>query len=264
VSLRIGGVVPSVLYSPDDFKAKTVLVKESLYETIYRLEEAYWGLREFNVSDALRTFTWIRTRVRYGRDDVLAKTEYDRSRTRTPPDPRTGKGSREIYLKSLTGEQGWKRSMVLVCSVLKYPKLVPNLTEGLRENFMLNDPGPKGRRYGRGSEGILARGMYCCQVCTPQYQRALSHAAPALYRKQESKFMRHLKEWRERGGGTRWYRMPFYLTVLALHDIGSKAAKKELTAVARNYRGDPRKKWTGDDRSSRAKAKAADILMSYR
>ncbi len=90
---------------------------------------------------------------------------------------------------------------VLLRSVSRMPDLAPDLTDGLRRNFMTNDPGPKGRREGAGSEGILARGMYCCQVCTPQYERALRGAAPGPYRRQEAKFMSHLEAWRERGGG---------------------------------------------------------------
>ena len=76
--------------------------------------------------------------------------------------------------------------------------------------------------------------------------------------------MSHLKASRERGGGTRWYRAPFYVTVLALHDIGSKAAKEELRRVARRVKPNLADKWTGEDRASRAKAKAAEILLAYR
>ena len=60
------------------------------------------------------------------------------------------------------------------------------------------------------------------------------------------------------------YRAPFYLTVLVLHDIGSAAAKQELKEVAQRVRANTASKWTGEDRASRAKAKAAEILMSYR
>ncbi|MHC4200880.1 MAG: hypothetical protein ACYSU0_12885 [Planctomycetota bacterium] len=256
--------MPTVLYAGDDFPQRSVLVEDSLYETIYRLEEAYWGLRDLSKKEAKRTFKWIQSRIDYGREDVLVRTEYDRLRTGGYRDRKTGKYVRTTYLKSLTGEPGWKRSFVLLCSVLRTPELVPDLTDGLTRNFMTNDPGPKGRREGVGSEGILESGMYCCQVCTPQYERALRRAAPGLYRRQEAKFMSHLKAWRERGGGTRWYRAPFYVTVLALHDIGSRSAKEELKRVARRVKPNIADKWTGEGRASRAKAKAAEILLTYR
>lgn len=254
----------TVLFSGEDFPQESVLVRDSLYETIYRLEEAYWGLRGLSRREAKKTLKWIQSRIDCGREDVLVRTEYDRERTGGYRDAETGKYVRTTYLKSLTGEPGWKERFVLLCSVLRMPDLVPDLTDGLRRNFMVNDPGPKGRREGPGSEGILDRGMYCCQVCTPQYERALRLAAPGLYRRQERKFISHLKAWRERGGGTRWYRAPFYLTVLVLHDIGSKAAKEELKCVARRVKANMASKWTGNDRASRAKAKAAEILMTYR
>lgn len=256
--------MPTILYPGTDFPQDGVLVEESLYETIYRLEEAYWGLRSFARGEAKRTFKWIQSRIDYNRDDILLRTEYDREQTGGYRDKKSGKFVRTIYLKSLTGEPGWKERFVLVCSVLRMPDLVPRLTEDVRRNFMLKDPGPKGRRFGPDSEAILERGMYCCQVCTPQYERALRLAAPGLYRRQEAKFLSHLKAWRERGGGTRWYRAPFYLTVLALHDIGSKAAKRELKEVAQRVTANTATKWKGEDRASHAKAKAAEILMSYR
>lgn len=252
-----------MLYSGDDFPQDSVLVEDSLYETIYRLAEAYWGLRDLSREEAKETFEWIESRVDHDREDFLIRTEYDRSQTGGYRDPETDKYVRTTYLKSLTGEPGWKRSFVLLCSVLRMPDLVPDLTEGLRQNFMIRDPGPKGRREGPGSEAILERGMYCCQVCTPQYERALRHAAPELYSDQEAKFISHLKSWRERGGGTRWYRALFYLTVLALHDIGSEAAHEELNCVAQRVKPNIATKWIGNDRASQAKAKAAEMLMTY-
>jgi len=73
--------MPTVLYAGDDFPQPSVLVEDSLYETIYRLEETYWGLRHLSKKEAKRTFKWIRSRIDYGREDVLVRTEYDRLRT---------------------------------------------------------------------------------------------------------------------------------------------------------------------------------------
>ena len=253
-----------VMYPGDDFPQDSVLVEESLYETIYRLEEAYWGLRKLSEEEAKKTFTWIQSRINYDRNGELMRTEYDRIRTGGYQNPETKEYIRIQYLKSLTGEPGWKSKYVLLCSVLRMPDLVPELTQGLRDNFMQLDPGPLGRRAGLCSEGIIERGMYCCPVCTPQYQRALHFADPELYQKQETKYMAHLKAWRERGGGTRWYRAPFYLTVLSLYDIGTDAAKAELKTVANRVKPNTFTKWKGSDRASRAKAVAADILAEYR
>jgi hypothetical protein len=253
-----------VTYTGDEFPQDSVLVKASLYETIYRLEEVYWGLRKMSKAEAKETFSWILSRIDYDRNGMLMRTDHDRLRTGGYRDPETGTYVRGQYLKSLTGESGWKEKYVLLCSVLRVPDLVPELTEGLRQNFLLLDPGPIGRRAGIGSEAILERGMYCCPICTPQYERALHFAAPDLYDSQESKYIAHLKAWRERGGGARWYRAPFYTLVLALHDIGTDMAEEELSCVAQRVQPATFTKWTQNDRFSRAKAKAAEILKSYR
>ena len=253
-----------VLYSGEEFPQDSVLVEDSLYETLYRLEEAYWGLRDLGKREARKTFKWIQSRLDYDRDGIFLRTGYDRQRTGGYRDTRSGEYVRVVYLKAITGETGWRESFALLCSVLRLPDLAPDLTDGLRRNFMIDDPGPKGRRAGPGSEAILEKGMYCCPVCTPMYQRALRFAAPGLYRRQEAKFMAHLEAWRERGAGTRWYGAPFYVTVLALHDIGSKAARRELSRVASRVKPNITSKWTGEDRASRAKARAAGILMTHR
>ncbi len=249
----------SVLYSGKDFPGRSVLVRGSVYETIYRLEEAYWGLRTLTKTEARKTFAWLRSRIAAGTEDILRRTEYDRLATGGYRDKKTGKYVRVTYLKSLTGEPGGKHPFMLLCSVLRMAELAPDLARTLKDHFMVNEPGPKGRR-----PHMIEAGMYCCQVCTPQYERALRLAAPGLYRRQEAKFIANLKAWRERGGGTRWYRAPFYLTVLALHDIASKAAREELQCVAARVSPRLPAKWSGDDRASRAKAKAAEILLSYR
>ncbi|MHC4502451.1 MAG: hypothetical protein ACYTFI_04020, partial [Planctomycetota bacterium] len=57
---------------------------------------------------------------------------------------------------------------------------------------------------------------------------------------------------------------PFHLTVPALHDIGSKAAKEELKCAAQRMKSNIADKRTAEDRASRAKAKAAEVLMTCR
>ncbi len=109
----------------------------------------------------------------------------------------------------------------------------------------------------------MSKGMYCCPCCNSSFQRALFYRDPELYHEQEPALMRTLAELRERGGGTRWYRAPFYYTVLALHEIGTKAAKAELGIIAEKAGKRLAGKRRGDDRASRARAKIVEMLGSY-
>jgi len=251
------------MYEPEDFATDGVLVEESLRETLYRLDEAYWGLRPLSREEAKRTFEWLASRAHFDRDSLFEPTEYDKQRLAGHRDPETGKWVR-VGLKGLTGERGGGPGGAVLRTAMRMPDVLPDFAEKLRKYFIYMEPGPKGPRFGPGSERILERGMYCCQPCTIPYEASLRRAAPGLYRRQEAKFIAHLKSWRERGGGTRWYRAPFYYTVLALHDIGSKATREELRCVADRVRPSIATKWKAENRASRAKARAAEILLTYK
>ena len=61
----------SKLYSGNDFPQNKVLVRESLCETIYRLEEGHLGLCKLTKAEARRTPAWIKSRADYRRDGIL-------------------------------------------------------------------------------------------------------------------------------------------------------------------------------------------------
>jgi hypothetical protein len=74
---------------------------------------------------------------------------------------------------------------------------------------------------------IENRGFYCCGTCTASLWRhlvvkGLDHATTRLRHG-----MAVLKK--SRDGTGRWYRFPFYYTLLALTEIDSPAAKSELS-----------------------------------
>ena len=245
------------LYTGDDFPQDKVLVEESMYETIYRLEEAHLGLRKLTKTEARKALAWIKSRIDYRRDGILGITDYDRRESSGYRKPETGKWV-TVYLKSFTGENGIHFPHALACHAVHMADLSPGLARDVSNWFVGGWRKPERR------QSLLRSGMYCCPCCNSSFQRALFRCDRKLYREQEPAFMAKLKELRERGGGTRWYRAPFYYTILALHEIGTKAAKAELQLLAERAGQRLANKHRGDDRASRARAKIVEMLDSYR
>jgi hypothetical protein len=78
--------------------------------------------------------------------------------------------------------------------------------------------------------GTSVIGMYCCGICSVSMWR---HLAAGGFRQQARRLkagMDALKAHRD--GNGRWRRFPFYYTLLALHEIGTKQAREELFYAA--------------------------------
>lgn len=245
------------LYSGDDLPQDGVLVEESLYETIYRLEEAHLGLRKLTKTETRKALAWIESRTDFSRDEILRRTDYDRREACGYRKAETGKWV-TVYLKSFTGENGIHFPHALACHAVRMADLRPRFARDLADWFV------KGWREPKRRQGLLRSGMHCCPCCNSSFQRALFLCDRELYDEQEPAFMAKLKELRERGGGTRWYRAPFYYTLLALHEIGTKSTKEELRVVAGRAGERLAKQRRGDDRASRAREKIVEMLEPYR
>ena len=243
--------------SGDEFPQDAALVKESLYETIYRLEEAHLGLRKLTKTEARRTLAWVKSRIDYDRDGILLLTDHDRRESSGYRREDNGKWV-TVYIKSFTGENGIHFPHALACHATRMADLAPALASGISDWFV-RGLDVRGRR-----EYLLREGMYCCPCCNSSFQRALFCCDQELYLEQEPASMAKLKELRERGGGTRWYRAPFYYTILALHEIGTEAAKAELRLIAERSGKRLANKRRGDDRASQARTKIVEFLESYR
>ena len=126
----------------------------------------------------------------------------------------------------------------------------------VRDNLLDVYPGPRKRQ-----PELLSAGTFCCPPCTSQYQLALRKASPSLYGKQEPHFMESLEA--SRSDRRRWYRYPFYYTLLALHEIGSEAAQEELHTVAQGLRLSLLGRYQGGDRQSRFRRLALETALGY-
>ena len=244
------------LYSGDDFPQDKVLVRESLYETIYRLEEAHLGLRSLTKGEARKALAWVQSRVDYHRDGILEITDYDRRKSSGYRKP-DGKWV-TVYLKSFTGENGIHFPHALACHVVRLADVNRTFARELTEALSAHWRRPEQWRW------LLEHGQYCCPCCNSSYQRHMFWLDPESYREQEPAFMQTPRALRKRGGGTRWYRAPFYYTILTLHEIGTDATKAELQVVADRAGKRLANRRRGDDRASRARAAIVEMLNTYR
>ena len=73
-------------------------------------------------------------------------------------------------------------------------------------------------------------GSYCCGKCTAAFWQNLAAGGLKYQERRLDKGMKLLNKFRD--GKGRWRRMPFYYTLLALNDIDSPLAKKELEYAA--------------------------------
>jgi hypothetical protein len=64
-------------------------------------------------------------------------------------------------------------------------------------------------------------------------------------------------------GRRRWYRYPFYYTLLALHEIGSEAAQEELHAIVQALRPSLLRRYQGSDRQSWFRKLALETALGY-
>jgi len=95
------------------------------------------------------------------------------------------------------------------------------------------------KKSNQGFEGAIERslamgnteGRYCCGTCTAAYWRNLAAGGLVRQEKRLALGMKYLNF--RRDGKGRWRSMPFYYTLLALVDVDSPSAIKELQYTAR-------------------------------
>jgi len=246
----------NILYTGTDFPRQGLLVEESLYETLYRLQETHWGLRDHTDGELASAIDWLRTRmVKPSPQLGWRRTDYDRERTGGYRKP-SGRYARTTYLKLPTGEAAINPSLTFAHIFLSATPADDADQVRVRDNLLDVYPGPRARQ-----PELLSAGTFCCPTCTTQYQLALSKASPNLYRQQEANYMHSLQA--SRSGRHRWYRYPFYYTLLALHEIGSEAALAELHAIAQGIRPTLLRRYQGSDRQSRFRKLALETALGY-
>jgi hypothetical protein len=241
----------NVMYSGTEFSSKDVLVETSLYETLYRLQEAYYGLRPCTLAQIRDALDWVESRRDpHSRRLVFQRTDYDRQVT---GGYRTASGERVKvrYIKLPTGEGTWNSAVQYIRLLLNWEEPSTEIVQQARASFLEAYPFPH-----------AAPGRFCCARCNAVYQPTLRLVDPKRYAAQEPAFIKTLRH--DRAEGHRWKQHPFYYTILALDEIGTDAARRELGDVARHIRPSLLKRYQGKgDRPSRFRRLAIETALKY-
>jgi hypothetical protein len=228
-----------------------VLVEASLYETLYRLQEAYYGLRPYTPGQIRNALDWIESRRKSDSSRLAFKrTDLDRERT---GGYRKASGERVNvrYLKLPTGEGTWNSAVQSIRLLLNWEAPSAEIVQRAKTSFLEVYPFPH-----------AAPGRFCCGRCNAVYQPTLKLVDPERYVAQEEAFVDVLH--RDRTEGARWKQHPFNYTILALHEIDTPAARDELRYVAHRVRPSLLKRYQGkSDRSSRFRSLAIEKALKY-
>jgi len=219
-----------------------ILVRESLAETLWRLEEVRLGFRPkiaAQVEEAL-TFVLSRQGLKGSYMNLFAATEKDLQGVKLP----SGEKLESAALRHILGEEALR-------AVVLWNRRSTSAVTSALESF--------GELLKRGEPCAKKSGFYCCYKCTPAFLRTLVVAKPDEWAETLERGVQRIK--RERTSDGRWHGFPFFYTLLALSDIGSPSAKTELEH-ARTVAGKILKRYQGNDRTSRFRRLGLESTLS--
>ena len=241
----------NVLYAGTEFSSQDVLVETSLYETLYQLQEAHYGLRPHTPQQIRDALDWVESRqAPRSRRLVFERTDFDRQMTGGYR-AASGEHVKVKYIKLPTGEGTWNSAVQFIRLLLNWEDPSAEIVQRAKTSFLEVYPFPH-----------AAPGRFCCARCNAVYQPTLRLVDAERYDAQEPAYIETLR--RDRGGGHRWMQHPFYYTILALDEIGTDATRRELHHVARHIRPSLLKRYQAkDDRPSRFRRLAIETALKY-
>jgi len=192
--------------------------QHSLAETVDKVNEALFLGKEITKEEKKKIAGWLASRqgIKGSYSGMIAPTERDFKtgiRVFTGEPMRTGAGTSHIL-----GEEASRLMLKLGVKDKGVSKAVKASNKGF-ENAM------KRNLYVGNKEG-----RYCCANCTAAYWRNLAAGGLKNQKKRLELGMKFLNKLRD--GKGRWRKMPFYYTLLALSEIKSPLAKRELEYAA--------------------------------
>ncbi|MBS7615034.1 hypothetical protein KEJ18_04810 [Candidatus Bathyarchaeota archaeon] len=207
----------------------SLLVQESLQETVYRLEETRLGFRKSSAEETRKALNWIlgRQGLKYSYRGLFAPTEKDMAEG----------------LQTLTGEQFPGRN-ALSRHILG--------EEALRAIILWNrssDPAAvKALKAYEKIVNLSEDGTFCCYNCTIAFLRTLTAAKVGNWSETLYKEIGKIRKKRTSNG--RWHGFPFFYTLLALSEIDVPSAKDELQHASNAAKKLIKKYKQKDDRTS--------------
>jgi len=219
----------------------SLLIQESLQETVYRLEETRLGFRKSPAEETQTALNWIlgRQGLKYSYRGLFAPTENDMTEG----------------LQTLTGERFSGRT-ALSRHILG--------EEALRTVVLWNrSSDPAAVEALRGYEKIVnlsVDGTFCCYNCAIAFLRTLTVAKVGNWSETLDKGIDKIRKTRIPNG--RWHGFPFFYTLLALSEMDVPSAKDELQHASNAAKKLIKKYKQKDDRTSRFRALALEASIN--
>jgi hypothetical protein len=195
-----------------------LLLKNSLAETVDAINEALFFGKDIPPEQTKEISLWLASRQG-------APGSYWGMIAPTPKDFKTG-------IKVFTGEPVTTRAGTSHILGEESSKILLRL--GVKNKAVLNALDKSNKGFETAMKRAVAAGYYdgsyCCGKCTAAFWQNLAAGGLKYQERRLDKGMEYLYKFRD--GKGRWRRMPFYYTLLALNDIDSPLAKKELEYTA--------------------------------
>jgi hypothetical protein len=191
-------------------KENSILVPDSLAETLWRLEEVRRGFRRGTDIQVTEALNWVLSRQGLSRAyrGLFAPTRKDIRGVKLL----TGETVRSAALRHILGEETLR-------TIFVWNFTSSSTVRRAKENFV------NLLERGRALPAKVS-GFFCCHRCTPAFLRTLAVVKPEGWDATLQKGVENIRKKRTPDG--RWRSFPFYYTLLTLSEIDMPSAKLEL------------------------------------
>ena len=234
-----------------------LLNKQSLAETLWRLEEVSLGFVKAKKNDSEKALDWVLSRQgkegAYGTrsgDALFAPTKSDLEQYRLQTGERVPKSASNRHV---LGEEALR---TLICWKKRSKPEVKRALAAFERILDANKTGT-----GKTVPSARETGYFCCRQCNPAFLRTSRVVESDGWENTLTQGIKHFKEARTPNG--RWHGYHFFYTLLVLSELTDiPAAKRELRyarvaaeKVVSRYRGK-------DDRTSRFRLHALNSTLA--
>jgi hypothetical protein len=187
-----------------------ILVKDSLAETLWRLEEVKRGFRSGTDAQLTEALNWVLLRqgLTGAYRGLFAPTETDLRGVKLV----TGELIFSAALRHILGEEALR-------AVLVWNLGSNSAAKKAKESFVY-------LFEKAGEPSAKTTGFFCCHKCTIAFLRTLAVVRPGGWELTLQKSIENIRKKRTPDG--RWHGFPFYYTLLTLSEIDLPSAKVEL------------------------------------
>ncbi len=227
----------------------TILDESSLCETLDKFNEAIFFGRKITKKDQSAAAKWIA--ARHG----LPRSYYG---TFAPTDRDYKNGIRLFTGEKITSGAGVGHILSQEACGALYILDTPNAKVGAARDACAQNLLDQMQASWK-VEKYLPFGLYCCGTCSAAMWRHMNASDKAVAAKILTAGVKQMQSYRD--GKGRWKRFSFYYSLLALLEIDSKAAKKEMQYAAPVLERALKRK-SGDDKYALRRRALAERVLS--